>query len=144
MTLAPDHDDPALGADPLRMTMLVTAAAIGSPVLYLTGAVIGGGGFGVAFLGGLRALTAVIPAEHRAAVMSAFYVVACAAISLPAIAGGIVAGFAGVRMAFVIFGGAAAGVALLVALLAADSRPRTVRSEKVVALASASHKECVA
>ena len=67
-----------------------------------------------------------------------------AATVLPAIAGGIVAGFAGVRPAFVIFGGAAAAVALVVALLAAHSRPRTVRSQKVVALTSASDKESVA
>ena len=49
---------------------------------------IGGGGFGVAFLGALRALSVAIPPEHRAAVMSAFYIVAYLAISVPAILAG--------------------------------------------------------
>ena len=61
---------------------------VDSAALYWAGAVIGGGGFGVAFLGALRALSAAIPPEHRAAVMSAFYIVAYAAISVPAILAG--------------------------------------------------------
>jgi hypothetical protein len=55
------------------MLVLVIVAGADSSVIYLVGAVIGGGGFGVAFLGALRALTAVIPDEQGAAVMSAFY-----------------------------------------------------------------------
>ena len=53
--------------------------------LYLAGSIVGGLGFGAAFLGGLRALVAVIPSEHRAAVMSAFYLVAYASLSIPAV-----------------------------------------------------------
>ncbi len=112
----------------IGMTLLVVGAAADSAVVFLAGAIIGGSGFGVAFLGGLRALTAVIPAEHRAAVMSAFYVVAYAAISLPAIAAGAVAGNVGVRPTFELFGSAAAAVALVVAVQAARTRPATVRS----------------
>jgi MFS family permease len=115
------------------MALLVLGAAADSVAVYLIGAVIGGAGFGVAFLGGLRALTAVIPAEHRAAVMSAFYLVAYAAISLPAIAAGAIAGYIGVRPTFEIFGSAAAAVALLVALQAARTRPTTQRSAKRLA-----------
>jgi len=110
------------------MALLVVAAATRSDVAYVAGAVIGGSGFGVAFLGGLRALTAVIPAEHRAAVMSAFYIVAYAALSLPAIAGGVVAGSVGVLPTFEIFGSAVAAVALVVAVRAARTRPSTDRS----------------
>ena len=58
------------------------AAAEDSGALFLAGGVVGGAGFGVAFLGALRALSAAIPPEHRAGVMSAFYVVAYLAISL--------------------------------------------------------------
>ena len=72
------------------MVLIVLAAATDSPTLFLIGAVIGGGGFGVAFLGALRALSAAIPHEHRAAVMSAFYIVAYTAISVPAILAGAV------------------------------------------------------
>lgn len=103
--------------------LLVTAAASGGGITYIAGSVIGGAGFGVAFLGALRALSAVIPAEHRAAVMSAFYIVAYATISLPAIAGGVVEGYSGVRPAFVVLGSAAAVVALVVAVKAYRTRP---------------------
>ena len=61
------------------MILLVVATATDATLIYLAGAVIGGAGFGVAFLGALRALSAVIPADQRAAVMSAFYVAAYAA-----------------------------------------------------------------
>jgi predicted MFS family arabinose efflux permease len=110
------------------MVLLVIAAAADSSLVYLAGAVIGGGGFGVAFLGALRALSAVIPAEHRAAVMSAFYVVAYAALSLPAIAGGTVVGSLGVLPTFEVFGSAAAALALVVAFRAWRTRPPTHRS----------------
>src|SRR6266850_1993732 len=52
--------------------------------------ILAGAGFGAAFLGGLRALTAAIPPQHRAAVMSAFYVAAYTSLSLPAVLAGIV------------------------------------------------------
>ncbi len=58
-------------------------------MLYIAGALVGGAGFGVAFLGALRALSIVIPPDHRAAVMSAFYVVAYGALSVPAILAGL-------------------------------------------------------
>src|SRR5439155_25603974 len=55
------------------MILIVAAAAADSSSTYLVGSIIGGIGFGIAFLGGLRALVAAIPHEQRAAVMSAFY-----------------------------------------------------------------------
>jgi MFS family permease len=109
------------------MVLLVIATATDSSLLFLGGAVIGGGGFGVAFLGALRALTAVIPDEHRAAVMSAFYVVAYAALSLPAIAGGVVVSSLGVRTTFELFGSVAAALALVAAFQAWRTRPPTQR-----------------
>jgi drug/metabolite transporter (DMT)-like permease/MFS family permease len=109
------------------MVLLVIATAADSSIAYLAGAVIGGAGFGVAFLGALRALTAVIPNEHRASVMSAFYIVAYAALSLPAIAGGTIVGALGILPTFEIFGSVAAAVALLVAFQAYRTRPPTHR-----------------
>jgi hypothetical protein len=106
------------------MVLLVLAAADDASLVYLAGAIIGGGGFGVAFLGALRALTSVIPAEHRASVMSAFYVVAYAALSLLAIAGGVIAGSFGVLATFEVFGTVAAALALVVAFQAWRTRPR--------------------
>ena len=79
----------ALGSVALSigMVLIVIASSADSSALFLVGGLIGGAGFGVAFLGALRALSAAIPADERAAVMSAFYVVAYLSISVPAIVG---------------------------------------------------------
>jgi predicted MFS family arabinose efflux permease len=115
------------------MVLLVTAAAANSSIVYLAGAVIGGAGFGVAFLGALRTLVAVIPNEHRAAVMSAFYIVAYSALSLPAIAGGTIVGALGILPTFEIFGSVVAAVALVVAFQAWRTRPRAYRLRRRLA-----------
>jgi hypothetical protein len=115
------------------MVLLVVAAKGESSVTYLAAAVIGGAGFGVAFLGALRALTTVIPPEHRAAVMSAFYVVAYAALSLPAIAGGILVSSIGVLPTFEVFGTIVAALALVVASQAWRTRPLTHRTHRRLA-----------
>ncbi len=94
-----------------------------SPVLFGVGAIVGGGGFGVAFLGGLRALSVAIPPDHRAAVMSAFYIVAYAALSVPAIIAGAVVGTLGLELTFEIFGSVIAALALVVAFEAWRTRP---------------------
>jgi MFS family permease len=106
------------------MLLIVLAAADRSAVLFVLGSLIGGAGFGVAFLGALRALSAAIPTEHRAAVMSAFYVVAYASLSLPAILAGALVEPLGLRPTFELFGGAVAALALIVALEAWRTRPR--------------------
>jgi MFS family permease len=113
------------------MVLIVIASSTDSSVVFLTGAIIGGAGFGVAFLGALRALSAVIPHEHRAAVMSAFYVVAYASLSLPAILAGVLVTPLGLRPTFEIFGSVIAALALVVAFEAWRTRPRVaaVRAE---------------
>jgi MFS family permease len=108
----------------LGLLVIVAAASAESSALLLIGSVIGGAGFGVAFLGALRALSAVIPDEHRASVMSAFYVVAYLSLSLPAVLAGILVTSLGVESTFEIFGSVVAGVALLVAEEAWRTRPR--------------------
>jgi predicted MFS family arabinose efflux permease len=118
------------------MVLLVIAAATDSSLAFLTGSVIGGAGFGVAILGALRTLTTVIPTEHRAAVMSAFYVVAYAALSLPAIAGGLVVSSLGVLATFELFGSLAAALALVVAFQAWRTRPTTRRGYRRPAYAT--------
>jgi MFS family permease len=106
------------------MLVIVLASSMDSAALFLIGAIVGGAGFGVAFLGALRALSAAIPPEHRAAVMSAFYVVAYLSISLPAIAAGFAVTPLGLRPTFEIFGSVIAGLALVVAVEAWRTRPR--------------------
>jgi predicted MFS family arabinose efflux permease len=106
------------------MLAIVAAAAAESAPLYVAGALVGGAGFGVAFLGALRALSAVIPNEHRAAVMSAFYVVAYGSLSLPAILAGLLVTPLGLETTFEVFGAAAAALALVVAFEAWRTRPQ--------------------
>jgi predicted MFS family arabinose efflux permease len=110
----------------LGMLMIVAAVAADSAALYAGGSVIGGAGFGVAFLGALRALSALIPHEHRAAVMSAFYVVAYSSLSLPAILAGLLVTPLGLRPTFELFGAATAVLALVVAFEAWRTRPRAM------------------
>jgi MFS family permease len=103
--------------------LIVAAAATDTSAIYLVGSVVGGIGFGVAFLSGLRALMVAIPHEHRAGVMSAFYIVCYASLSVPAVIAGVVVTRIGLVMTFEIFGSVVAGIALIVAFEAWRSRP---------------------
>ena len=104
---------------------IVLATAAGSGALYVIATVIAGAGFGVAFLGALRALSSSIPAEHRSSVMSAFYLVAYASFSVPAIVAGVLTASIGLNATFEIMGSITAGLALVVAGLAWRTRPGT-------------------
>lgn len=117
----------------LGMVLIVLAASTDSSALYVVGAVIGGAGFGVAFLGALRALSVAIPQAHRAEVMSAFYVVAYASLSLPAIAAGVLVTPLGLESTFEIFGSVIAALALVVAFEAWRTRPRVPATEASMA-----------
>jgi MFS family permease len=114
------------------MGLIVAAAATGSAVLFTVGAIVTGAGFGVAFLGGLRALSSVIPPEHRAATMSAFYLVAYGSLSVPAVIAGFVVEPLGVQETFEIFGSAIILVALLVTAEAWRQRPAAARGRLAV------------
>jgi protein-S-isoprenylcysteine O-methyltransferase Ste14 len=80
-------------------------------------------GFGIAYLGGLRALVASIPPERRAAVLSAFYVVAYTSLSVPAVLAGLVVTRLGLQSTFETFGSVVAAIALIVAFEAWRTRP---------------------
>jgi predicted MFS family arabinose efflux permease len=107
------------------MGMIVAAAATESALLFTLGAIVTGAGFGTAFLGGLRSLSSAIPPEHRAATMSAFYLVAYGSLSIPAVLAGVVVEPLGVRETFEIFGSAIVVVALLVTAEAWRQCPRS-------------------
>jgi MFS family permease len=116
------------------MGLIVAAAATSSAVLFTAGAIVTGAGFGTAFLGGLRALSSAIPPEHRAATMSAFYLVAYGSLSIPAVIAGFVVEPLGVQETFEIFGSAIILIALLVTAEAWRQRPRaTVRARELSA-----------
>jgi MFS family permease len=110
------------------MLLVVVAATTNSSATYLIGSVLGGIGFGVAYLGGLRGLVAAIPHEHRAAVMSAFYIVAYASMSVPAVLAGLVVSHIGLRSTFETFGSVVAAIALVVAFEAWRTRPARGRA----------------
>ena len=103
--------------------LIVAAAATSSAALYVAGSVLAGAGFGAAFLGGLRALVAQIPSEHRAAVMSAFYIAAYGSLSVPAILAGLAVSRISLAATFEIFGTVVAVVGLIVAAEAWRTRP---------------------
>ena len=105
---------------------IVVATTTQSIPLYIAGSVLGGAGWGLTFLGGLRSLGAAIPPEHRAAIFSAFYVVAYGALSVPAILAGIAADHYGLLATFQVFGAVVAAVALVVAVAAWRTRPSAV------------------
>ena len=111
------------------MALIVIATAADSSALFLAGSVTAGAGFGLAFLGGLRQLTSVIPAEHRAAVMSAFYLVGYASLSVPAVVAGLVVTHLGLETTFEIFGSIVAGIALVMAVEAWRMRPAGPRRQ---------------
>jgi len=73
----------------IGVAALTVSLSTGSAALYLGASFVSGAGWGCAFLGSLRSLTTVIPEDHRAEVMSAFYVVAYASLSVPALLAGL-------------------------------------------------------
>jgi predicted MFS family arabinose efflux permease len=118
------------GAAALAVGSVVTAATIttGSLAGFLAGSVLVGLGFGGAFMGALRSLTAVLPPAHRAGVMAAFLVVAYASISIPAIGAGVASVHVGLDSAAAWFGVAVAVVAAAVAVFGwFELQPRRAR-----------------
>jgi predicted MFS family arabinose efflux permease len=103
--------------------LIVVATAAESSAVYLLGSAVCGVGFGIGFLGGLRALVVAIPAEHRASVMSAFYIVAYASLSVPAVLAGLVIGDLGLQTTFEAFGVIVMVIALVTAVVAWRTRP---------------------
>ena len=67
-------------------------------------------------MGAIRSVAAVAPAEQRAAVMSAFYVVAYLSLSVPTLIAGLVVPSLGIEPTFRIFGSAVVALAVATAL----------------------------
>ena len=115
-----------IGAAVLAAGMALTVGSLstGSPALYFAASAVTGLGFGLAFLGALRSLTAVVPDAHRAEVMSAFYVVAYVSISVPTIAAGFAAPHLGLETTFRVFGAAVVAIAIAVSVAASGAFSR--------------------
>lgn len=65
------------------------AIAMASGPLFLVATIVAGVGFGLAFLGAFRAVSAVTPAEKRAGTLASLYIVSYLAFSVPIVVAGI-------------------------------------------------------
>lgn len=104
------------------MLTMAVALAVGSLPLLLLATALSGVGQGVSFRAGLAAINAAAPAEHRAEVASAFFLVAYVAISVPVVGEGLAAQAAGLRAAGIGFSLAIAALAATGAIQAARTR----------------------
>ena len=113
----PPRQATAAGSVALAAGMAGTVASIpaDSGALFLAGSVIAGAGWGVAFLGAIRSISAAAPAQHRAGVMAAFYVVAYLALSVPSVIAGLAVPRLGIEPTFRISSDAVIVLALLTA-----------------------------
>jgi hypothetical protein len=100
----------------LGMAGTVASLSSDSVPLFFGVSVVTGAGFGVAFMGAIRSISLAAPPEHRAGVMSAFYVVAYLSLSVPTLIAGLVVPALGIEPTFRIFGSAVVALALATAL----------------------------
>ena len=126
----PPRQATAVGALALAAGMAAIVASIpaDSGGVFLAGSVIAGAGWGVAFMGAIRSISAAAPAQHRAGVLAAFYVVAYLALSVPAVIAGLAVPGLGIEPTFRIFG----AVVIALALLTAAGTRRSARTTQVV------------
>jgi hypothetical protein len=114
----PPHRAIVGGSLTLMLGVGLTIAAIrtSSIVLFLAGSVVAGVGFGPAFAGAFRRLTAAAPAGERAGLISAIYIVAYLAFSIPAILAGIEVTHIGLQDTATVYAGAVLALAALATL----------------------------
>jgi MFS family permease len=109
------------------VAVALAAIAVGSEILFLGGAAIAGVGFGPAFAGVFRMLTALVTVGQRAALVSSVLTVCYLAFSLPAIAAGAAVPDLGLRETAEIYGGLLIALSALALVLSRGLReaPRT-------------------
>ncbi|WP_169815309.1 MFS transporter [Nocardia yamanashiensis] len=100
------------------LLLAVSVTGSGSAAAFLCSGVVIGFGMGSGMFGALRLLGAAAPPDHRAQVIAAFYLVAYAAISLPAIAAGYTARHLGAAPTIQLFGAGIVVVSLATLALA--------------------------
>ena len=110
----------------------VLTIAAGSAAGFFIATAFTGTGFGLAFLGVFRTLTALAPPTGRAGLITVIYIVSYLAFSVPVIVAGIEVGHVGLRTTSIAYG---ILVAVLAAVVAAETalprhlhRPRRPRT----------------
>ena len=102
------------------VAVCLAALAAESSALFLVGGAIAGLGFGPAFAGVFRSLSLRAPADGRAALLSAVYVVSYLAFSVPAIIAGAAVTQLGLRDTAEIYGLALIAIAVVALALSAN------------------------
>ncbi|WP_433406089.1 MFS transporter [Streptomyces sp. CA-146814] len=98
------------------LVLVAASLLLASLPLLVAGALCGGLGQGMAFRGAVTAISAAAPAEHRAATVSTFFVVAYLGISLPVVGVGALTLWIGLRDAGLTFAACVLVLALGVGL----------------------------
>jgi MFS family permease len=83
---------------------IVVFALSRSVALFMVGSVIVGFGYGIAWMGSFRLISALAPPRHRAEVVTSVYVVSYLAFSLPSIAAGMLVARMGLTNTAMTFG----------------------------------------
>ncbi|MEV3850144.1 MFS transporter [Streptomyces microflavus] len=98
------------------LVLVAASLLLASLPLLVAGALCGGLGQGLAFRGAVTAISAAAPPEHRAATVSAFFVIAYLGISLPVVGVGALTLGIGLRNGGLTFAGCVLALALGVGL----------------------------
>lgn len=108
------------------LALVLAALGLGSAPVFLVATAVLGAGWGAAFLGAFRALSALAEPAHRGELTAAVYVFAYLAMSVPAVLAGLLTNVHGLHRTSVGFMAAVAAVCVLALLatlrLAARSR----------------------
>jgi MFS family permease len=96
---------------------VVTLAAIEttSAAAFLTGAAVGGAGFGAGFLGAYRTLSALAPPKQRAGLIAAIFIISYLALSVPVVIAGVATTHFGLHRTALVYCGTLAALAALAA-----------------------------
>jgi hypothetical protein len=124
--------------------MTAVAIASGAITLFLIGSVIAGVGFGIAFLGAFRALTAVATPAERAGTIAVMYIVSYLAFSVPIVLAGVAEVHFSSHDVALVFSSAVAvlaGLGVLAGLIP-GRRPEDSAGEALPAVASVELTPC--
>ncbi|MBJ7288023.1 MFS transporter [Williamsia sp.] len=113
----------------LGMVLLILTLIVGQWPLLAVAGVVGGLGQGIAFSKGLAGVTAAAPADDKAGITSAYFVIAYIGISVPVVAEGLLSRAVGVETAGIIFASVIIVLALLAGALTAFERRRSAAVE---------------
>jgi MFS family permease/predicted esterase len=93
--------------------MAVTFGAIATTAsaAFIVGAAVAGAGFGLAFLGSFRVITALAESDDRAGLVAAFYIVGYLAFSVPALVAGVATTAFGLHSTALVYSGSLAVLA---------------------------------